>query len=114
MHMPEMWGEMQFSGLVAGSGEEKFIPDPDRDRKWALMMVYYAESAYFSKNGKYSANPDELGLKPGDFPANQPLPVIQITSTAFECSIPGVIEGRTWTIFQDSRLVGNAASRPAQ
>jgi hypothetical protein len=112
MHMPEMWGGMQFSAIIAGTGEEKFRPDPDFDRKWALLMVYYAETEFFAARRKYTPKLDELGFKPADFPANQPLPVIRITDTAYECSIPGSDGKITWTIFQDSRLVSNAASRP--
>jgi hypothetical protein len=114
MHMPEMWGALQFSSLVAGSGQEAFVPDADLNRKWALMMVYYAETAYFAANKIYTEDIKKLGLNPGDFPENQPLPVIKVTPTAYESSIPGADGKLTWTIFQDSRLVSNASFRPGQ
>jgi hypothetical protein len=104
MHMPEMWGYLQFSSIEAGKGTEAFRPDPDLDRKWSLRMVYYAESEYFKNKGSYSASLEEIGLEPSDFPKNIPLPVIQTTRTAFECYIPDSDGTGTWTLFQDSRL----------
>ena len=56
MHMPEMWGYLQFSSIIAGTGTESFVPDKDLDKKWALRMVYYAENMYYIKNNTYSSS----------------------------------------------------------
>jgi hypothetical protein len=104
MHMPEMWGFLQFSGLAAGKGTESFIPDPDLPIKWALRMIYYAEDKYYLINNTYSSKLEDLGLKKSDFPENLPVPVIESTRSAFESYFPSA-EGTIWTIYQDGRIV---------
>ncbi len=104
MHMPEMWGYLQFSGITAVEGTEEFVPDPDFDLKWALRLIYYAENEYYAKNKKYSDNLAEIGLTMSDFPEGFASPVLMATRSAFECYFPGEA-GKGWTIYQDGRLV---------
>ncbi|HNR40665.1 MAG TPA: carbohydrate-binding family 9-like protein [Bacteroidales bacterium] len=104
MHMPEMWGYLQFSGLTAGAGTEDFIPDRDLGRKWALRMIYYAEKEYFKKYGKYTSCLKDLGLKISDFPENVPTPRIERTRTTFECYFPKGNEESNLVIYNDGRL----------
>ena len=105
MHMPEMWGYLQFSSLQAGTGKESFLPDADLDLKWGLRMVYYAEKEYFAKNQSYSSGLEDIGLKQSDFPESLSAPVILSTTTTFECYFPGALKNRGWTIYQDGRIV---------
>ncbi|MBK7711123.1 MAG: carbohydrate-binding family 9-like protein [Bacteroidales bacterium] len=72
MHMPEMWGFLQFSSIEAGHGTEAFIPDPDFSIKWALRMIYYAEMRYYMQNNTYASSLEDLGLKKSDFPDELP------------------------------------------
>jgi len=105
MHLPEMWGFLQFSAIEAGTGIEVFVPDPDLDLKWALRMIYYAEDKYYLKNNTYSSNLKDIGLKKSDFPENLSAPVIESTRSAFESYFPSSEENRIWTIYQDGRIV---------
>jgi hypothetical protein len=105
MHMPEMWGFLQFSSIEAGNGSESFIPDPDLHLKWALRMIYYAEDQYYLKNNTYSSSLADIGLRQADFPKNLPSPVIQLTRSAFECYFPLADGKPVWTIYQDGRIV---------
>jgi hypothetical protein len=105
MHMPEMWGFLQFSSLEAGHGTEAFIPDPDLQLKWALRMIYYAEDKYYLENNTYSSNLKELGLKKTDFPKELPVPVIESTRSSFESYFPSADEMPIWTIYQDGKIV---------
>jgi hypothetical protein len=105
MHMPEMWGYLQFSSLQAGTGKEEFEPDVDIDLKWGLRMVYYAEKEYFAKNKTYSSSLADIGLKQSDFPKNLSVPVIHSTTTTFECYFPPAGKNRGWTIYHDGRIV---------
>ena len=114
MHMPEMWGFLQFSGIEAGSGTEEFLPDPDLHLKWALRMVYYAEFEYFIRNGTYSSILTDIGLKATDFPKNIPVPLIQSTRTSFECYIPAATSKTGWTIYEDGKLVFITGELPAK
>ena len=88
MHMPEMWGFLQFSSIEAGNGTEAFIPDPDLNLKWALRMIYYAEDKYYIENNTYSSTLKDIGLKQSDFPKDLPAPVIESTRSAFESYFP--------------------------
>ena len=106
--MPEMWGYFQFSGIKAGEGTEEFIPDPDFDMKWALRLVYYAQTEYFRRNGNYTGSLQELGLAASDFPPGLDKPVIMTTRTAFECFYPE----SPFTIYQDGKLVDARNVRP--
>ncbi len=105
MHMPEMWGFLQFSAIQAGTGTEEFAPDKNLDLKWALRMVYYAEFEYFTKKKFYSSSLADIGLNLADFPKNLPAPVIHSTRTSFESFIPASKGNPVWTIYQDGRIV---------
>jgi hypothetical protein len=105
MHMPEMWGFLQFSSIEAGSGTETFIPDPDLHLKWALRMIYYAEDRYYLENNTYSSRLEDLGLKRSDFPENLQAPVIGSTRSGFEAYFPSSDAADSWTIYQDGRLI---------
>ena len=104
MHMPEMWGYLQFSSVNAGEGSEAFIPDPFLDIKWALRMIYYAEDKYYLTNNSYSSSMTEIGLNPSNFPENLSAPVIQSTRSTFESYIPSKDGSPVWTIYQDGRI----------
>lgn len=61
MHMPEMWGVVQFTtgdGASAAAGQ---VTAGDRVR-WMLRRVYYAEREYHRRRGGYAADPGLLGL----------------------------------------------------
>lgn len=110
MHMPEMWGYLQFSGIEAGEGTETFIPDEDMDLKWALRLIYYAENDFYARNKKYSSNLSEIGLSMKDFPEGFSDPVILSTRTSFESYFPDDITGKGWTIYQDGKIIRLADS----
>ena len=105
MHMPEMWGYLQFSGIKAGEGTEVFVPDRDLNEKWALRMVYYLQNEYFKKFGTYTSDIRMLGLGRDDFEGVNTLPVIRATGTTFECYFSNENGGRGWTIYHDGKIV---------
>ncbi len=104
MHMPEMWGYLQFSSLTAGNGTEAFVPDRYSDKKWALRMVYYAEKEYFKKNKTYASTLKDIGLTMQDFPSGIPVPELNSTQTTFECFFPAGDKDIEWVIYQDGLL----------
>ena len=105
MHMPEMWGYLQFSDLKAGSGSETFVPDRDQNIKWALRMVYYAENEYYKKFNTYTSDLKYLGLGKEDFDKTGSLPVIKATQNTYECFLPAEEGDQGWIIFQDGRIL---------
>jgi hypothetical protein len=103
MHMPEMWGIVQFSDLVAGEGPVAYEPPADEDVRWALRQVYYAQRSYYMTHERYAADPAELrvDLQRSD---GSRLPVELIAGgSGFEATAPG--DGRAvWHIRQDGRI----------
>ena len=100
MHMPEMWGYFQFSGITAGEGVEEFVPDADADEKWALRLIYYAQGQYFREHGKYANNLNELRLSSSDMPPGFNKPIIMTTRTTYEA----YYQDSPLTIYNDGRL----------
>lgn len=103
MHYPEMWGFVQFSGKLAGSGEDTFAFHPEEKAKRALRQVYYKEKDYFSANGRYSSSLDELQLTPQSVEGYVWPPRIEITSSLYEAIIQSVDGKETWHIAEDGR-----------
>ena len=101
MHMPEMWGYLQFSGIEAGAGTDAFVPDPDFDLKWALRKVYYAEQEYYQKHKTYTSDLNALGLTASELTDAFSNPVIQTTKSTFECWY----EGKPLTIYHDGLII---------
>ena len=58
MHMPEMWGYVQFTNVHSGEGTVSFVEDPDEQIKWALWQLYFQQQAYYEKSGHFSSDPD--------------------------------------------------------
>jgi len=104
MHMPEMWGFIQFSGLVAGQGSEEFRPDPDLPVKWALRKVYYYQTAYVEKFQRYARTLGELGLKESDFPKEAGTIQMQAGDRCFEAWAPSRLSQYPLSISADGRL----------
>ena len=61
MHMPEMWGVVQFSGLPAGTGTAHVRPIEGEADRWLLRRVYYAERVYRQEHGRFGSL-EEVGI----------------------------------------------------
>jgi hypothetical protein len=61
MHMPEMWGIVQFGGAWP-TGEDSVRLARDRQTRWALRQVYYAEQRYRQQTGAYATDLAQLGM----------------------------------------------------
>ena len=104
MHMPEMWGIVQFSKIAAGDGEASFRPPPDLDVQWALRQLYQAQRAHLEARGRYAHGVDELDL---DLRASSGARFrfkIVATSGSFEASVPGASGATVWHIRQDGKI----------
>ncbi|MHB2153715.1 carbohydrate-binding family 9-like protein [Calditrichota bacterium GD2] len=87
MHYPEMWGYVQFSTEIVGSGEVEFIEKEEEKARWYLRQIYYKEKIYYKKHNKYTANLNELGIKERSLAGYVTPPVIECTSDLFEASL---------------------------
>jgi hypothetical protein len=114
IHYPEMWGYVQFSGKTPGKGKEKFDRRAEEKVKWALRKVYYAEWAYYDKNGRFGADIGALGLKGESvlkvkgwsYP-----PAIQRTKSLFE-AVYASKSGEGWHIRQDGLVWKDSPEKP--
>jgi len=62
MHMPDLWGLVQFTESSPGKSEVSF-KDSQMDKvKWALRQVYYRQRNHYFKNEKYTASIQSLNL----------------------------------------------------
>ena len=62
MHMPELWGIVQFTQAPPEQGNVEFQESKIDQIKWALRQVYYHQRNYFFKNNRYTASLKELNL----------------------------------------------------
>ena len=62
MHMPELWGIVQFTQAPPEQGNVEFQESKIDQIKWALRQVYYGQRHYFFKNDRYTASLKELNL----------------------------------------------------
>ena len=59
MHLPEMWGFVQFSESPAGSNES-FEWNTAEDYRWLLRKLYYRQNEFRSEHGRFADQPGEL------------------------------------------------------
>jgi hypothetical protein len=100
MHRPELWGYVQFTNKNPGAGE--FVPDPTGPARHLLHQVYYKETEFRKKNGRWAKTLEELGLKDlKDASLAGPI-VLQTTDSLFEATAQLKAGGRRVHIRQDS------------
>lgn len=103
MHMPERWGYVQFSGIVAGAGAESFVEDPNEQVKWALRRLYYRQRRFRSASGRFASDLSALGGSAIRVDGLVFRPEIETTGSLYEIRAPG-FGGATVHIRQDGRV----------
>ena len=101
MHLPEMWGFVQFSDIPSGEGKTSFKWNRDEEVKWALRQVYYAQRRYVSSNRRYASDINQLAdieKVPGSFDVK-----IYTTPEMYEAVIQSPFSGKNWHINQEGR-----------
>lgn len=106
IHLPELWGYVQFSEKTGGQGTEEFIPNPDEKIKWILRNLYYRQNEYAAVHGQYST--DLNSLKPEDVcPAGQTKEIkLYNTPSMYEITLPSPT-GKIWHIREDGLVWSN-------
>jgi predicted metalloprotease with PDZ domain len=112
MHRPERWGYVQFSTAPPGHGV--FKPDPTGPIRAGLMQIYYSQKEFFKANKHWAATLGELKVSElsGQFKHTASL---RLLGDGYEAAITFVRpDGRseTWTIHEDGRIQGRAATEP--
>jgi hypothetical protein len=103
IHMPERWGFVQFSSVVAGSGTQAFVEDPNDRVKWALRRLYYRQRRYRAEHGQYARDLAALGARAITVEGLDFRPSLQATEAVFQITAPG-FDGASVTIQQDGRV----------
>lgn len=103
MHLPEMWGFVQFSDLVAGSGMDEFVWNRIEDAKWALRQLYYKQVMYKQNHGTYTNNIAELGLPDFKIEGYNWPPEIVSNDSSYTAFMTDIAKTHTVYIEQDSR-----------
>lgn len=104
MHYPELWGLVQFSEQVAGSGTENFVVLPEEQAKWALRQVYYRERNYFLQQKQFTDDLAKLGIKIAQVEGYAWPPAIQPTWNLFEARLKSQDGRHFWHINQEGRV----------
>ncbi|TKG93781.1 carbohydrate-binding family 9-like protein [Puteibacter caeruleilacunae] len=84
MHMPELWGFLQFSEKSVGSSNEKFKFNDEEFVKWELRNIYYAQQEYIKKHGGYAAEIKDLTKVGLNMKALKYDPKIYVTPSLYE------------------------------
>lgn len=105
MHQPEHWGYVQFSTDVPG--KSRFRRDRAEPVRNALMRIYHAQRAFYTKNKRWAASLVELGeTLPMLSGVHEPIQ-INLTSDGYVATArfaPNRTAQQRWHVRQDSRL----------
>jgi hypothetical protein len=107
MHMPELWGIVQFSALPPGGGPVPFTPPVDERARWTLRRVYYAERAFRREHRRWAARLDELELD--GLPSGVAL-AADSAAGKWHAELEGA-SGARWRITADGRIARDGAAR---
>ncbi len=104
MHYPELWGFLQFSGTVVGTGVDEFKENPEEKTKWLLRQIYYAEHEFYREHQSYTADLANLDLKEYAQEMKSLAPEIQHTWQLFEAKLMNPVTKAVWHINSDGRV----------
>jgi hypothetical protein len=102
MHMPERWGQVQFTHTLAGQGSVVFKSDNSDRVKWALRQVYYQQGNYFVKQKKFTKSLKKLGLKKNPVKGSPWPPKIYLTPSGWEAVLEA--NGQKFFIRKDGKV----------
>lgn len=94
MHMPEMWGVVQF----AESSRNRLHPLPYAEERSLLWEIYHRQQEYRAKTGSY-AGIEQIGY---GLPVHNPAPVISRYPGGFVASV--AVYGGSLTIREDGQI----------
>lgn len=103
IHIPEYWGYVQFTDMVAGKGKVEFINRPEEATKWVLRNLYYRQGEIHDAKGRFSSSATEL--KASELADESQLKSLEIhvTPSLYEMSLLAP-DGNRWAIRQDGKV----------
>ncbi len=104
LHYPEMWGFIQFSNIVAGTGTEAFHWQRHEFIKERLREIYYLEKRYHFEHRSYTNSYSALRGKRGGGNVSHAALHIHATEWTFLATLPSVRGRGVWLINQDGKV----------
>jgi Carbohydrate family 9 binding domain-like/Transglutaminase-like superfamily len=105
MHRPERWGFVQFEKAETAPAND--VDDVSMVARDTLMEVYHRQRGFHSKNNRWAATTEELGISVATLPAIEHVR-IDINETGYHASYSvestNKINAPVWNVRQDSRL----------
>ena len=87
MHMPDLWGLVQFTSTSPEQGNVEFQESEIDLIKWALRQVYYRQRNHFFKMERYTASLKELNLLTTPVEGVSWPPEIVLTPSGWEAAL---------------------------
>ncbi len=87
MHMPDLWGIVQFSENPPGDNNVEFVKNKLDKVKWALRQLYYRQRNHFFKKERYTASLKKLNLTKRPVEGVPWPPKITITPSGWEAAL---------------------------
>lgn len=104
MHRPELWGYVQFSGILAGESSEEFVKDPNEYIKFALRELYYRQRSFLRENGRYAESLDDLIEEPLIINGEIFEAGFEVAGNRFMIYAPSYDKNSNWHIIEDGRI----------
>jgi hypothetical protein len=109
MHMPEMWGYVQFAESSVSSAVPAFQHRPDEKIKWALWQLYFQQTAYHESEGKFLSDINRFTIP--DVQACAFGPELYAGKHGFQFSAPSCNGKREWIIDQMGKIYSKKIHR---
>ncbi len=104
MHVPEMWGFLQFSEKDVQQGNAYFHYQSEDYTKWALRQIYYRQKAYRQKHGQYADNLDKLNASTLEVSGIIFSPALEAIASMYEAYCTDKETGHRWHINQEGKV----------
>ncbi len=105
MHRPERWGFVQFE--KAETAPASYVDDASLVARDTLMEVYHRQRGFHSRNQRWAATSEELGISVDSLPTIKHVR-ININETGYQASYSEELTDKrtapVWHVSQDSRL----------
>jgi len=101
MHMPEMWGYVQFSENYPDN-KTSFKRNPDEDIKWVLWQLYWQQLKFYKQHGQYTSDINDFDIP--DVNTCSFKPTIYISPFSFEITNPSCHESGNWIINKEGKV----------
>lgn len=105
MHMPEMWGFVEFIDKLPSSTSDNVQIPKDEQIKWALWNMYWQQLDYYKKHKTYTTDLNNFTIPTVEECSFEP--TIHTTPYYFEITNPSCQNTGTWVIQKEGKIYLN-------